>query len=132
MSTSDLDSMYWHSSQSINEIAEKLGISRRAIYAGITPLESGSLCATCGATMVFTNRAAREKGESVCMKDHSLSVERQNTSEDRRVGAIRLGVVYPKAAVCPCGSAGSQLRAGLLGVVLGAALAWLIRRGRHA
>ena len=50
--------LYWDDVASVSEIANRLGISRRALYEIIEPRPSGAFCGTCGVEAVFINRSA--------------------------------------------------------------------------
>jgi hypothetical protein len=58
--------LYWETDDSVAEIAERLEISRRALYDAIEPLPTGTSCPTCGGPLVFDNRSARTAGEANC------------------------------------------------------------------
>lgn len=62
----ELNRMYWDSDASVSEIAERLDISRRALYEGIEPRPAGRPCPECGAPLSFRNRTALESGEAEC------------------------------------------------------------------
>lgn len=53
--------LYWHSSRSVNQIAEDLDLSKGALYGAILPLESGLGCPLCGDQVVYPNRTAMER-----------------------------------------------------------------------
>lgn len=50
--------LYWDDVASVSEIANRLGISRRALYEIIEPRPAGAFCSTCGVEAVFVNRSA--------------------------------------------------------------------------
>jgi DNA-directed RNA polymerase subunit RPC12/RpoP len=51
--------LYWHTERSIADIAETLGVSRRALYELVEPESAGVACENCGADVVFANRSAK-------------------------------------------------------------------------
>lgn len=57
--------LYWHSHDSVEELASRLGMSRHALYSSIRPLPAGVDC-ECGAQMVFANRTRRAAGHAHC------------------------------------------------------------------
>ena len=59
--------LYWETESSVAEIADQLGISRRALYELIEPLPSGAECATCGAEMTYANRSAKATNAGRCI-----------------------------------------------------------------
>ncbi len=58
--------MYWESSASVNQIAERLELSKGSLYAMIRPLPAEMACPGCGAEMAYPNRTALEKGFLIC------------------------------------------------------------------
>jgi hypothetical protein len=58
--------LYWGSEDSVNQIAERLDLSKSALYGLIGPLGSGCGCPICGAEVEFPNRTARERDELTC------------------------------------------------------------------
>lgn len=58
--------LYWASDESVNQIAERLDLSKSALYGMIGPLMSGSGCPICGAEVEFANRTARDRDELSC------------------------------------------------------------------
>src|SRR4051812_34138823 len=58
--------LYWNSADTVDEIAERLGIGRGAIYAAVRPISADADCPHCGAGLVFTNRSARAAGRARC------------------------------------------------------------------
>ncbi len=62
----EVNRLYWESDASVGRIAEQLGISRRALYDALEPLDIGVACPRCGAGLVYPNRSRRESGQAVC------------------------------------------------------------------
>jgi DNA-directed RNA polymerase subunit RPC12/RpoP len=62
----ELNRLYWESSASVSQIADRLDISRRALYDGIQPQPAGRRCPECGAPLVYRNRTALESREAEC------------------------------------------------------------------
>jgi hypothetical protein len=62
----DANRLYWESEDSVAEIAERLELSRRALYDLIEPLPTGTTCDVCGGPLTFENRSARTAGDAVC------------------------------------------------------------------
>jgi hypothetical protein len=58
--------LYWESDESVNQIGEKMGLSKGVLYGLIAPIPAGLPCPECGEEMVFPNRTAREKGFLAC------------------------------------------------------------------
>ena len=58
--------LYWGSKQSVNKIAEKLELSKSALYDMISPKPLDLSCPLCGEGVVYANRTASEKGLATC------------------------------------------------------------------
>jgi hypothetical protein len=58
--------LYWSSGESVNQIAEKLDLSKGALYGLIEPLQSGLGCPLCGDEVGYPNRTAKEREELNC------------------------------------------------------------------
>lgn len=58
--------LYWESEDSVAEIADRLELSRRALYELVEPLPTGTSCETCGGPLTFENRSARTAGDAFC------------------------------------------------------------------
>jgi hypothetical protein len=59
--------LYWESDVSVAEIAQRLELSRRALYAAIQPLPADRNCERCGGKMTYENRSARASDQAVCL-----------------------------------------------------------------
>jgi hypothetical protein len=59
--------LYWKQAASVGEIANQLGISRRALYEVLQPRPAGVLCPRCGNEGVFVNRSAHAAGMARCL-----------------------------------------------------------------
>jgi ribosomal protein L37AE/L43A len=58
--------LYWKQAASVGEIANQLGISRRALYDVLEPKPAGVRCPKCGTEGVFVNRSAQAAGLPRC------------------------------------------------------------------
>jgi len=59
---------YWESDESVNGIAEKLGISKGRLYDLLRPLPVEGSCPKCGeAPPVYLNRTARDREQASCL-----------------------------------------------------------------
>lgn len=72
-STEPLDSLreqanelYWTSSDTVEQVASRLGMSRKAVYGAVQPTPAGGACASCGGPLVFGNRTHRAAGTATC------------------------------------------------------------------
>lgn len=64
--SAEVNRLYWESDASVAEIADRLGISRRALYQALKSLPAGVRCPECGADLVFANRSSRSAGAATC------------------------------------------------------------------
>ncbi len=58
--------LYWETDSSVGDIAESLGLSRRALYELLDPIVADGPCPGCGEPLLFSNRLARAAGDAVC------------------------------------------------------------------
>lgn len=58
--------LYWHSRDSVEALAGRLGMSRHAFYQSIRPEGAGRECAACGGALEYANRTARTTGTARC------------------------------------------------------------------
>ncbi len=74
--------LYWSSSESVNQIANQLGLSKGSLYAAIKPKPSDSMCPTCGSQLGYANRTALERGTLSCQGcAHEFTVRPERTKE---------------------------------------------------
>jgi hypothetical protein len=64
--TAEANRLYWNQAASVGEIANQLGISRRALYEVLQPRPAGVECPKCGTDGVFVNRSAQAAGMARC------------------------------------------------------------------
>lgn len=62
----DVNRLYWGTDASVADIADRLDISRRALYDAIEPAPAHMPCPDCGAQLGYRNRTARERGDAEC------------------------------------------------------------------
>lgn len=130
--------LYWESDVSVNQIAERLEISKGRLYEVVRPLPAGLPCPRCGEQMVFPNRTAREKGFLTCracgLEEEEGEV--QDAWSDTTGHAGGGAVVVPPEALTrarenPDADRRTRIVAGtaLLGIAAGIAIAtWLGRK----
>lgn len=58
--------LYWRSDLSVNQIAERLDLSKGALYGLIEPLPVGLECPACSSEVAYTTRTAQERGQVSC------------------------------------------------------------------
>lgn len=63
----EVNRRYWDTGQSVNQIADALGISKSALYGLLDAMPAGLACPRCGQELGYANRTAREKGFVTCV-----------------------------------------------------------------
>ena len=63
----EANQLYWSSEASVGDIANQLGISRRALYELIDPQPTGVPCSDCGSDTAFANRSSHAAGLARCL-----------------------------------------------------------------
>jgi hypothetical protein len=58
--------LYWDEETSVAEIADRLDLSRRALYDALRPIPAGVACDRCGAELEFANRSSRRARMGAC------------------------------------------------------------------
>jgi hypothetical protein len=123
--------LYWETDTPVADIAERLDISRRALYDAIEPRPAGTACPDCGAPLVLRNRTAAERGEAECPEcDATVSLEAARTGGEDNPEVERERVSSRVAPVPrPAAGSGPVLSGALLlGLAVGAAAGYLLRR----
>jgi len=129
----EVNRLYWQTGDSVAEISNSLGISRRALYELIEPFAAGVECSSCGAELHFANRSAKGAGIASCLVCGSEQELESGTSHDD------IGLAPPVEPETPgaiAASNGTGERAvmiagfALAGLVLGAVATMLIRKRR--
>jgi hypothetical protein len=80
----EVSRLYWETELSVAEIADRLGISRRALYDALIPALAGARCPECGGELVYVNRSARLAEEAecrACRRSQSVALLRELTAE---------------------------------------------------
>lgn len=126
----EINRLYWESDASVTEIGDRLGISRRALYEGIDPRPAGAPCPECGAALGFRNRTAAENREAECAEcGRELEVPEDAGVDRPRTERVRTAAQLSETRRVPAVGSGPVLGVTLLvGLTLGALLAYLIRR----
>ena len=132
----EINRLYWGSDDSVGDIADRLGVSRRALYDSIDPRPAGASCGDCGGPLEFRNRTALERREATCPGCGSEErVPREGGEPDpgedpgieRMARGARLAPVPPRSV--PTTASGPVLGGALLaGLAAGAAVGYLLRR----
>ena len=127
----EVNRRYWESESSVSDIAEELGVSRRALYSALQPEPAGASCTDCGGELVFVNRSARTGGIaqcSVCAAEQAVDTNSEvGTAEGTglfgRVDALQLGSLLD-------GRGRAIATGAFAGLLTGAAVAWILARRR--
>jgi hypothetical protein len=64
--TQRANALYWESEHSVNQIADKMDLSKGMLYGLIKPLPAELPCPTCSTGLEYANRTARERGLLSC------------------------------------------------------------------
>lgn len=129
--------LYWQTDTSVADIAEELGISRRALYELVQPLAGGASCSACGGDVEFVNRSARASGLARC-KDCGAECQVGPASEDVEEIVPPYAAGWPRAVQTQTHDPDDDLRVralkiggiALAGAALGAAVAMMVARRR--
>ena len=134
----EINRLYWASDASVGEIADQLGVSRRALYDRIDPTPAGEPCPDCGSELGFRNRTAAERREASCAecgREQRLSGRTDSVAaeslEDPQVEQMARGALLspmPARNVPPTASAVAVGGALLTGLAAGALIAYAVRR----
>ncbi len=63
---SEASRLYWDGSDTVEDLVDRLGISKNVLYSSIIPLPAGVSCGVCGERMVYRNRSNRSSGVVSC------------------------------------------------------------------
>ncbi|MEJ2503755.1 MAG: hypothetical protein P8177_10670 [Gemmatimonadota bacterium] len=128
----ELDRLYWETDESVAAIADRLDISRRALYDGIEARPTGVACSDCGAPLVYRNRTARDNREAECPecgREVGLGDAEGFVSDPESEQYDDAASLSPVQPVVP-GAAGPLLGFALLtGLAVGAIAVYRARRG---
>lgn len=116
---SEANRLYWDTETSVGEIANQLGVSRRALYEAIDPRPAGLPCPECGSEMLFANRSALASGTARCPSCDEQAVVAPTPRPER------IAAVPRTTAVSANGKSRNRLPIGiggaaLMGLVIGA------------
>jgi predicted RNA-binding Zn-ribbon protein involved in translation (DUF1610 family) len=62
----EANGLYWDSDLSVNQIADRLDVSKGRLYQMILPEATGLSCPLCGTDADYPNRTAKEKSKVLC------------------------------------------------------------------
>lgn len=124
----ELNRLYWESNASVSQIADRLDISRRALYDGIQPQPADRRCPECGTPLVYRNRTALDNREAECPEcgfEHALDA---SPSSGRAEGGPAGGAASGSRRFPELGRSHALGAAFVAGLALGTAVAGLLRR----
>ena len=132
----ELNRLYWESDASVSDIADRLDISRRALYDGIVARPAGVACPECGAELTYRNRTALENREAECPKcgfdtELTQTEEPERTREAPEPGDAADDADQPIGPPRPLPTAGSGPVLGgafVAGLTIGAMVTYLLNR----
>ena len=129
----EVNRLYWQTGDSVAEISNSLGISRRALYELIEPLAAGIECSSCGAELHFANRSAKSAGIARCMVCGSEQEMESGTSHDD-IGIPPYTADTSRARSVASNGARNRVVMitgfALAGLVIGAVATMLVRKRR--
>lgn len=115
--------LYWDSEASVNDIAERLDLSKGTLYGMIRPRAVGLSCPECGDELEYANRTARDKGYVTCP---SCGLEEEEELVRELSGDARTSSTEPDGVAA---STSAVLATAFLGTAAGVLMIrWL--RGR--
>lgn len=126
--------LYWGSELSVNQIAEKLDLSKGVLYGLIRPRPSGLACPECSEELVHPNRTAMERHLLACPSCGWEGAE-EDAGTNGGDGSVTFpgfedadDEVVPPPARAPEGRRHTVLAGALLGAAAGLALVLWARR----
>ncbi|HEV2131871.1 MAG TPA: hypothetical protein VGR27_12240 [Longimicrobiaceae bacterium] len=110
--------LYWNSSETVDQLAARLGMSRNALYASVKPIPAGGTCPHCGEPLVFTNRSSRAAGKATCPGCEAEVQLEAGTESPAPTPAVPMIIETPVHEVPPPATGGrlDQLKESLAGV----------------
>ncbi|MFP4623417.1 MAG: hypothetical protein ACLFRX_04490 [Gemmatimonadota bacterium] len=125
----EINRLYWGSEIPVAEIADRLDISRRALYDGIDPRPAGRPCPQCGTPLGYRNRTAMEEGEAECPECGRTTVLAGVAAEEPEVEQQReAAALSPTRRVPPSTTGPATGLALLAGLAVGAVAAYVLHR----
>lgn len=117
--------MYWDSDESVNRIADRLDLSKGALYGMIEPAPADGTCPDCGSSLSFGNRTARDRGLAECAECGFVG----EPTDQAASTALAAHTPEPAPIREPRVWSGRALAGSLvLGVVAGVLISRLLRR----
>ena len=118
--------LYWGSDESVNQIAERLDLSKSALYGRLGPLPAGVACPLCGEEVEYANRTARDHSDVECPSCGWEGTEEEAAPLDGQGSDGRAPLLS-----LPSGDNRRVVLGGaLLGVAVGLVLVGFVRRRR--
>lgn len=130
--SAEINRLYWETETSVADIAERLDVSRRALYDAIEPISAGKTCPVCGTMLQYANRSARESGQGACFVCATGSPQQQIPVESEAwTWSPGVRSADPAAAASDAALSARARRLGgaaLLGAAIGAIATHLLVR----
>lgn len=126
----EVNRLYWETDASVGDIADRLDISRRALYDAIQPAPAPVPCPECGGPLGYRNRTAREQGDAECGGcGAEVGVARDAVAQEKEGGRMPPAVGSPLDLETMNASRGLLLGGAVLtGVAVGALIGFIGRR----
>lgn len=105
------NSLYWESDAGVNEIAERLDLSKGALYGLIEPLDAGLECPECPGSMEYPNRTALDKSMVTCSQcglEEEFALVEAAALDVHDPTSPRADGLAPQILSAPPGSNGSE------------------------
>lgn len=120
----EANKLYWGSDVSVNQIAEKMDLSKGRLYGLLVPLPTGESCPTCGTETEYANRTSRDRREAHCPScaEGAPAPKRKTTARSKDAPAARPAPARSLTASLdrvPLVHSRALLGAALLGVAAG-------------
>jgi hypothetical protein len=130
--SAEVNRLYWETDTSVADIAERLDLSRRALYDALEPIPAGKTCPVCGTMLQYANRSARDSEQGTCFTCATGSPQEQIPVESEAwtwSPGVRSADPAAVASDTALTARARRLgRAALLGAVIGAAVTHLLVR----
>lgn len=134
----EVNRRYWDTGQSVNQIADELGISKGQLYELLNVMPAGVRCPRCSGELGYPNRTAREKNFVTCVTcgfeeelEALVSGEAAPPNQEAPVAEPKLAVQAPTLPRLPVSwDAAALAGAALIGFATGLVLGRWIGKSR--
>jgi len=112
----EANKLYWSSDISVNQIAQKLDLSKGRLYGLLVPLPTGEQCPDCDEETGYANRTARDRNRATCPSCADGVPERSAKAAPKKASTSSKA---PDRLRVPAIRSQALLGAALLGVAAG-------------